>query len=43
MARSDGRLTFKSPPGPVAAAVTCWIERASEANEKARRACSGGL
>jgi hypothetical protein len=30
-------------PSPVAAAVTCWIERANEANEKARRGCSGGL
>jgi len=25
------------------AAVTCWIERANEANEKARRGCCGGL
>jgi len=30
-------------PGPVAAAVTCWIERANAANDKARRFCSGGL
>src|ERR1700733_10441992 len=30
-------------PGPVAAAVTWWIESANEANEKARRIYSGGL
>jgi hypothetical protein len=25
------------------AAVTCWIERANQVNEKARRGCCGGL
>jgi hypothetical protein len=41
--KSGGISTVERHPGPVAAAVTCWIERANEANEKARRGCSGGL
>jgi hypothetical protein len=40
----SGGINGRTPvPGPVAAAVTCWIERVNEANEKARRICSGGL
>jgi hypothetical protein len=35
--KSGGISTVERHPGPVAAAVTCWIERANEANEKARR------
>jgi hypothetical protein len=30
-------------PGPDAVAVRGWIERANEANGRARRICSGGL
>jgi hypothetical protein len=41
--KSGGISTVERHPGPVAAAVTCWIERTNEANEKARRGCSGGL
>lgn len=41
--KSGGISTVERHPGPVAAAVTCWIERANEANEKARRGSSGGL
>jgi hypothetical protein len=32
--KSGGISTVERHPGPVAAAVTCWIERANEANGK---------
>jgi hypothetical protein len=41
--KSGGVSRVERHPGPVAEAVACWIERANEANEKARRICSGGL
>jgi hypothetical protein len=41
--KSGGISTVERHPGPVAAAVTCRIERTKKPTEKARRICSGGL